>query len=91
MNDDIDNNSSEQQEIMEKLQKWTDAHISLIKEMEADIGMAGVMGLLAKTFVSVAYVNGVSLDKIQLGISLTHEIVADVYNDDNMTQSHNVH
>lgn len=79
-------------EQIEGMAKWMDLQLEMLSDMEEEIGMPAVMTILSRVVTTLAVMQGVSLERFQLGMALAYNFVKEVQdNKDNLTPSHFVH
>ncbi len=79
------------EEDLNKLTKWMEIEITRLQEMEAEIGIAGVMTILTRIISSVVVARNVPIDRFTLGMTLAYIAAKEQQDEDNMTPSQSVH
>ena len=64
----------------------------VLDEVKNDVDVPTVLSMLSKLICTIAYAQGVSFQKFQLGMAMAYAIVAETAEqEDNLTQSQSVH
>lgn len=66
--------------------------VNVLDEVKDDVDVATVLSMLSKLLCTIAYAQGVSFEKFQLGMAMCYAVVSDnAEESDNLTPSQSVH